>query len=503
MQLVIVFILCTILLVPKVEAVTSCPPSTTILNVTVNPARVLRSEVPKSTFGFSIDWFQFQHGHFRNGKVRPETIAWLKPFNGAVYRYSGGNAFEWEKSVNSIAARQPVYANNKGMVRPDFGPGEFLNLIAQLQSRAVILLNVVGPQNSELPNSSLVQSNLDYLAWFTQNGPKCVMGVSCPILYFELGNEIDWGPVSWSASKYSSRVLPFIRAAKSKYPEIKFAVVGKTAPWNERDKLRHDFDSLLAKDLAGEIDAVTFHPYYDGRSIPSMQEYINTLAKKYQAYNPRVKVLITEHGRWPEKPAFGDWQKNWYQASGSGGALASADFLLMLMKEPLVDGAMWHQISVNGPWQLFHMNNANSVLYPSAVYWSLRTLREGFLSDAVEVTPELVPGTAYAGGYDVRLVAMKNNLGNVSVMGVNRGTHAKLLKLKIAKTVFKNAVTRFMVMQGDVAGYDNTDTNPTRFEMDTTTLTYSSVGSSTFCVPPKTTFSIVVGAQGKMSQAGN
>lgn len=496
-------ILGTSLIAQNIVAATSCPRSATVMDVTVNPARVLRPDVPKNTFGFSIDWFQFQNGHVRNGRVRPETVEWLKPFRGAVYRYSGGNTFEWDKAVRSVSARKPVYANNKGMVPPEFGPEEFFDLMRQLQSKAVVLLNVVGTKNSEFSPSFMVQNNLDYLAWLSKNGPNCVSGTNCPISYFELGNEVDWAPVSWTANEYSRRVLPLIKAAKSRYPGIKFAVAGKTAPWNEAGKAREDFDGLLAKELANEIDAVTFHPYYDGRSIPTMQDYIQTQAKKFQAYNTKVKVLITEHGRWPAKPVFGDWQKNWYQASGSGGALASADFLLMLMKEPMVDGAMWHQISVNGPWQLFHMNKSNSTLYPSAVYWSLRTLREGFLTDAIEVTPELVPGRAYPGGYDARLVAMKNNEGAISVMGVNRSAKARSIKLKIANTAYKNVPARFMVMQGDMAQRDNTDSDPTRFVMDAASLVYSSIGGSAFCVPPNSTFSIVVGPQAKMSQAGN
>ena len=464
------------------------------LAVTVNPAHVLRPDVSASLFGFTLDWFQFQHGHFRNGNVRPETLAWLKPFSGAAYRYSGGNAMEWKKAVGASADRKPVYANYKGMAHPAFGPTEFFNFLQQVQGKAVVLLNIVGPKNKPSDQTLMVKDNLDYLSWLSANGPRCVGGANCPISYFELGNEVDWESTKWTAFDYSRRVLPLVTAAKSQYPQIKFAAMGKTAPWSQPlDSGGNEFDTVLAERLGREVDAVTIHPYYDGLGIPAMQSYIEKLAKKYRAYNPNINVLVTEHGRWPAIPKTGDWSANWYQASGSGGALSTADFTLMLMNEDKVSGALWHTISVTGPWQLFHLNKSNDALYPSAVYWSLRTLREGFLTDMVEVTPSLKPSDEYVGGYDTRLVAMTNKAGNISLMGVNRSARAKAITLKIEGAAFANANAQVRVMQGDAAGSDNSDTQPNRFVMNTSSTAYSVNRPSAICIPPKSTFSIVVG----------
>lgn len=468
----------------------------TTLPVTINTARVLRQDVPATLFGFTLDWFQFQNGHFRNGGVRSETISWLKPFSGAIYRYSGGNAFEWKNAVGSIAERKPIYANYKGMVRPAFGPSEFFNLMQQVQGKAVILLNIVGPENKPSDQTTMTRDNLDYLSWLNTNGAHCVAGDLCPVSYFELGNEVDWESTKWSASDYSRRVLPLVTAAKSQFPGIKFAAMGKTSPWSRNyDFIGDDYDSEVAKNMGNYVDAVTIHPYYDGSAIPVMQSYIEKLAKKYRAYNPKINVLVTEHGRWPAVPKKGEWSTNWYQASGSGGALSTADFMLMLMNEDDVSGAMWHTISVTGPWQLFHLNKDNDAIYPSAVYWSLRTLRAGFLTDVIEVTPSLATGRAYVGGYDVRLAAMRNKEGAISLMGVNRSSQAKTITLKINGSSLKNTEAQFNLMQGDQAGNDNSDAQPNRFEMHTSITAYPSIDQTPFCIPPKSTFSIIVGAQ--------
>lgn len=465
------------------------------LTATVNPGRILRSGVPPGLFGFTLDWFQFQHGYYRNGSIRPETLAWLKPFSGALYRYSGGNAMEWRRAVGAISNRTPVYAKYKGMADPVFGPTEFFSFLQQVQGKSVILLNIVGPKNKASEPSVMVKDNLDYLAWLTANGPRCVGGSNCPISSFELGNEVDWeAETKWSATEYVQRVLPLITAAKSKYPQIKFAAMGKTAPWSDPlDSDGKDLDAILAERLGRQVDAVTIHPYYDGLGIPAMQSYIEKLAKKYRAYNPNVSILVTEHGRWPTVPQTGDWSVNWYQASGSGGALSTADFTLMLMNEAKVSGATWHTISVNGPWQLFHLNKSNDTVYPSAVYWAMRTLRAGFLTDSVEVTPSLNPSTEYGGGYDTRLVAMTNKAGNVSLMGVNRSARAKSVTLKVEGATLTNGNAQVRIMQGDAAGSDNTDAQPNRFVMKTTTAAYSAARPSAICIPPKSAFSIVVG----------
>jgi hypothetical protein len=464
------------------------------LEVTINSNHILRQNVPTTLFGFTVDWYQFQNGHFRNGAVRPETIEWLKPFSGAVYRYSGGNAMEWKDAVGALANRKPIYANYAGMQQPLFGPTEFFNLMQQVNGKAVVLLNVLGPNNTKSDQTTMIKDNMDYLSWLSANGPHCVSGINCPITYFELGNELDWPPTKWNASDYSKRVSSFISTAKSQFPKVKFAVMGKTAPWSEPlDSAGNDFDASMADSIGREADAVTIHPYYDGYSIPTMQSYIEKLAKKYNAYNPNATVFITEHGRWPAIPKTGDWSVNWYQASGSGGALSTADFMLMLMTEDKVSGAMWHTISVTGPWQLFHLNNSNDSIYPSATYWSLRTLRSAFLTDVVEVTPALKSSSEYTGGYDTRLVAMTNKLGNISLMGVNRSTHTKAITVNISGAAITNTSAQINIMQSDSAGHDNSDSQPNRFIMNTSTTSGPITNPSVICIPPKSTFSILMG----------
>jgi alpha-L-arabinofuranosidase len=464
------------------------------LTVEVDPTHVLRAAVPATVFGFHLPWFDFQEGHFRNGTVRAETIAWLKPFVGAAYRFPGGNSYKWMHAVGPVASRQQIYADYEGMADPKFGPAEFFNLLHQVDGKAVILLNVVGEKDKLADHARMSDENLRYLDWLAANGPGCVAGPNCAIIYFELGNEVDWEKeLKWSGDFYLNRVQPLIDSARKRYPGIRFAVVGGTAPWDKQyANDGRKFDSSLAPRLARNVDAVTFHPYYDGQDIRVMESYIDALARTYRRYNSRIKVLITEHGRWPAMPKTGDWRINWYQASGSGGGVSAADFVLMAINRNDIAGAMWHALGVRGPWQLFHWNQHDDSVYPSAVYWSLRALREGFLTDTIAVKPALIPGNSYAGGYDLRLVAMKGKSGQISLMGVNRSADARPIRLEVNGQPLRTTGMRMAVAQADVNGGDNTDENPGRFGMRTLSGTYYASATVPVCIPARSAFSIVL-----------
>src|SRR5690606_18530967 len=51
--------------------------------VTARPADSVRTTPPLQLFGFNLIWDRFQAGYWRNGRVRPEVVEWLKPFRGA------------------------------------------------------------------------------------------------------------------------------------------------------------------------------------------------------------------------------------------------------------------------------------------------------------------------------------------------------------------------------------------------------------------------------------
>ncbi|MBM5574877.1 hypothetical protein [Deefgea sp. CFH1-16] len=239
--------------------------------------------------------------------------------------------------------------------------------------------------------------------------------------------------------------------------------------------------------MAFQIDAVTFHPYYDGLPINQMTKWGAEVVNKYKKINPKIKLLVTEHGRWPADSPTGDWKDNWYQASGSGGAISTADYVLSLINDRSVAGAMWHSIAVESPWQLFHLDRAKDSIYPSGVYFGLLVLRNGFLDTSVLIKPSKITTYAYSPQQDLNMAAMKNSAGLNSILGVNRGA-ARLVKFKdlTGNIVLRNPVIEYM--SADSSYSDNTDENKSRVSITSSAI--KAVGQEYVCIPSRSVFNI-------------
>lgn len=462
--------------------------------VKIDSGKVIRADVPTTLFGFHHPWYDFQTGFFHDGKVSPEVLGWLKYFPGAVYRFPGGNSYDWQRAVGNNYARAKMRArySKEGFVRPDYGLPEFIDFLRMVNGKAIVMLNLVGPDGKLSPINKMVEHNVGMVNWFRDvSAFKCSSGKNCPIIYWELGNELDWPDTRWSAETYLSRAMPLVSKLRDIDPGISLAVLGKTAPWNT-ETVSEQFNSTLANGLAKDASGVTLHPYYDGLPIPVMTEWINRTVAPYQRINPQTKVVITEHGRWPTQKS-DNWEDDWYKASGSMGAISSADFIMSVMENPNVDVAAWHALSALGPWQLFHIDKKRKEIYPSAVYWGLRVIRDAFLTDLIDVYPSKILALSYRGGYDFHIAAMKDNYGHISVLGVNRGNRPLQFSFEInngGQRKARNDVV-FKYLKADALGSDNSDDSKTEFVMERYNVPIENSFLSGICVPPFSVFSIL------------
>ena len=165
------------------------------------------------------------------------------------------------------------------------------------------------------------------------------------------------------------------------------------------------------------------------------------------------------------------------------------------MSLPGVEAAAWHGLGVKGPWQLFHYDIAADEIYPSAVYWGLRVIRDAYLENIVQVLPEKVISNDYAGGYSLHLAAMKSVDGKLSLLGVNRGKSPIRLAINItsADAAWNGArETTLHFMTADANSSDNTDEEKNKFVMQTNTVDSELfTGKNTVCIPSQTIFSII------------
>lgn len=401
--------------------------------IEVNLSQVNRSHVPTTLFGFNINWMRFQEGYWRNGRVRTEVVDWLKPFTGAVYRYPGGtvsNVFEWEKSVGPTKERVLLPNQFNQVAVPEYGFDEFIAFVKAVNGIPLIVANLRGPKEQPWDPAKSAEINAGWVRYANKKSTgrsipdkllPCEPDKPCPVLLWELGNEMDRLP-SWDSAKYTAWARQVGLAMKNVDPSIRLIANSASAPWGDKTKAA-EFNTKVGE-LKDLVSGYSFHPYYDGILVPKMGKFIQQIQEQVgKIAGKDVDVYVTEHARWPSKPLLGPWNKNWSQTGDVSGALATADFMLMILPMESVQTAMWHKLGVHGPWQLFYVDEVTERPYPNVVYWALRALRTGLLNQVLAVQVFSPNTSGYGGGYDVRAVFMRDQTGKRhSLLAVNRAS---------------------------------------------------------------------------------
>lgn len=474
--------------------------------VEVDLDRVERSSVPPALFGFNIPWMNFQLGYWRDNQVRPEIISWLRPFRGAVYRYPGGtvsNWFEWEKSVGPVTSRAEQYTHF-GATKAEFGFDEFLDFVKQVNGVPLVTVNLKGTRRVAWDDLAATESGTKWVQYSVRREGGagagltfCQEGKGCPVRWWELGNELDWGKDAWTPERYADRARAVGLGMKRADPAIQLIAHTKTAPWDKKQTLgaaAEKFDSAVGSMLADAVYGYAFHPYYDGMSIPSVNRYMEKAVSTLAAPGG-PPLFITEHARWPSRPMVGKWQPNWAQTGNLGGAISTADHLLSQMLIPNVQAAVWHSLGARGPWQLFYLDPRNDTLYPNAVYWGLRVLREGFLDDVVSARVSSPNASKYRGGYDVRAVFMRQKSGGrFSLLTVNRSQEEHKASLVIPKWAGRSVNAHQYYITGTNEEEANVKERPDRIVMQDrpVTVRFDSNGRATVGLPANSVSSLVM-----------
>lgn len=472
------------------------------LRATVSAGQVVRANVPRELFGFNVPWRDFQMGYVRDqDEVRPELIELLKPFKGALYRYPGGtssNWFDWgEASHGPREKRIALHADYERYAKADFGPDEFARFVQAVDGRAILTANLMGPYKKPLSPADLKAPGRQFAEVVKRTpGFGCGGGKGCRVMALELGNELDWEPYRIGATEYVERSEAFLDGASAVLPNAVWVAHGRSAPWGLKPEDTAAFNKELARALAPRVQGFAIHPYYDGIDVPSAIGYVRNFGDTWKAVRPDAQVYVSEHARWPAEPPKGSkarWQDNWYQASGLGGAISTADFMLAMMPMSNVVAANWHALATQSPWQLVRRDPATSRLFPSPVYWGLRVLRDAYLDDVVKLDYQPTKETKYTGGYDQRLVAMRGADGKVSVLGMNRAQQPVLLDIDWApgaRRAAGRAQLRFITAESNRV--DNDVEQPRKVEMQTQAASLAADRKrSSWCVPARSVFSIV------------
>lgn len=410
--------------------------------IMVDSARAVRRLAP-AFFGFNLEWVEFQQSlwDMPSGKVRGDVADWLRGFPGAVYRYPGGtiaNSMDWRDTVGASGMRPTrQFVSWTGPFPARFGLDEYLDFVRDVNGQPWYVVNIFGNSDGEMPLGGMAKQAGQLSEYLVRKRQDGLPG----ILRWELGNELDRGEYRWPPEKLAAAARLAASEIQRSDPEARFVSLMQEYPaQGEIGITASQYNRRLAGALGNQAGEYAMHAYYDdlpgGQPIPIRVRAICEAVRDAQAVSSQrpVAIWLTEHASVPPN-AWVDpnWKNSWPRTGDLGAAISMADMVIAAAQIPEVQGAFVHALhGTDGPWPLFHQEKSGRV-YPGAVYWALRILRDSMLQEALPTTTRSPDHSRYDGGYDLRALVMADaERKRYAVWAVNRSGQPLAARLSIS-----------------------------------------------------------------------
>lgn len=289
-------------------------------------------------------------------------------------RYNVGNVYPWKDNVGPRAERKVIKVPGwEPPYRTEAGLDEFLRWVESLpqKSEATLIASPFRPVQDVADLVAYCNATSGPMAeWRAKNGHPAPYNVKI----WELGNETDWVTrqdldiTRAETDKEKKGKLPvadYIKLCHERIvemrkidPTIKIYAHAATAPFSSTNPNWRAWHREVLRKIGGEIDGIALHPYYDGYSIPTVIESVDTLAADIRELQPKGKQLgiwVSEHSKWIDY----NKKENWPQSWGLEGAISASDFLLHCMARSDVTLASYWYYLGQGPWRVLDADWAN------------------------------------------------------------------------------------------------------------------------------------------------
>lgn len=291
------------------------------------------------------------------------SFAAENPYRFPLFRWGGASSEKFNPILNigALSTRKEsvnITTGTAGSMAHRLGPVEFIKFMQAINPEAEFLPNYSVSHATPQDNANLT-AFLTHKAGESEWGTlRASLGIVEPVkvFAFELGNEIDLNPAGgWVFSQekldwYIPVAKANIEAILSVYPEAKFVICGKTAPWAESPSpgVKEDWRKWtvgIAQGLGEYMDYLSLHPYYDGHAVSYMDYFFDAITEDMNTVlgeDHRAKILITEHARYGTN--------NESTMINLFSALSTAQFFNRTYRRPNIAGATYHNIFSQGNW---------------------------------------------------------------------------------------------------------------------------------------------------------
>lgn len=381
---------------PPVQAAAQIRLTVTGADITARP-ELYGHNVP------TIDWHGTVNGSapilWDVARNRPDP-SWEKLTHAyplRIMRYHSGNNYAWRNVVGPLSERKPIAPSEhwSGPYRPEAGMDEFLRWLETLPQApaAQLIASPFLPVNDIADLVAYCNATTGPMAELrARNGHPTPYNVR----HWELGNETDWiGRADLDVmrpdteqekskrlhvSEYIARCEERITAMRSVDPAILIYAHAQTSPWPDSNPDWRLWHQEVIKKLAGQIDAIVIHPYYDGHDVPYVLRSVDALIADIKQFAPPdaivtrpLTVAITEHSRWINPDKRSSWSRSW----GLQGAISAGDFLLRCMARPEISSANYWCYLHKGPWRV--LNEDGGVKFGTGLQALFQLLNDTFL----------------------------------------------------------------------------------------------------------------------------
>lgn len=377
--------------------------------------------------GFNFDWTSMQScvSNFAltnanwnvgaKGGLRADDLELLRGLPINISRMSGTSSqkLAWKDTLGPVSERPPQKLESWwGPFVPGYGVVEWIEQVRILDDKArfVWCVNLLADPSdaADLAEFFGGEANAKHRGQTDWAALRKSLGIAKPVDIFiwELGNESD-GNDAWehypTIQTYIDKCRAVMKAVRSVNPKARFAAQVSTMNHQKtyKEKYGGEWDiwhKTVLKELGGEIDYLTYHPYFGKKAQPDTQFFekrMELIAKDIREItgSDRIKIFMSEYGFWPEKKeGQAKWEESWPQTHALLGSLSTADWIVRMIQSPVVEVATVHSYS-GGPWGVFYNSQRDDLgkTTPSAPFTTGQFVMYQFMNEAFAGAEKVIP----------------------------------------------------------------------------------------------------------------